>query len=78
MASRLARKSGAPGRAEEVMRRWKRAFDMGNLRRGRRASWPWSATNCCCSPSTARRRCSALTMSLPARRCTRRTCLKTL
>eukprot|EP00965_Chrysotila_dentata_P228538 6196657-Pleurochrysis_carterae.AAC.2 len=51
------------------MRRWKRAFDMGDLRRGRRASCPWRTTNCCCRQSTARRRCSALTMSLPARRC---------
>eukprot|EP00965_Chrysotila_dentata_P186716 6164864-Pleurochrysis_carterae.AAC.1 len=60
---RLARRSGASGRAEEAMRRWKRAFDMGNLRRGRRASCPWRTTNCCCSPSsTARRRCSALTI----------------
>eukprot|EP00965_Chrysotila_dentata_P257879 6213029-Pleurochrysis_carterae.AAC.4 len=49
------------------MRRWKRAFDMGNLRRGRRASCLWRTTKCCFSPSTARRRCSASTMSLPAR-----------
>eukprot|EP00965_Chrysotila_dentata_P231114 6198161-Pleurochrysis_carterae.AAC.7 len=48
------------------MRRWKRAFDMGNLLRERRASCPRRTTNCCCSPSTTRRRCSALTMSLPA------------
>eukprot|EP00965_Chrysotila_dentata_P073487 2427420-Pleurochrysis_carterae.AAC.1 len=60
------------------MRRWKRALDMGNLRRGRRASCPWSATNCCCCPCTARRGCSALTMSLPALRCTRQTCRRTL
>eukprot|EP00965_Chrysotila_dentata_P070545 2331916-Pleurochrysis_carterae.AAC.1 len=49
------------------MRRWKRALTMGNFRLGRRASCPWSATNCCCSPcSTARRRCSALTYHVPA------------
>eukprot|EP00965_Chrysotila_dentata_P183756 6067576-Pleurochrysis_carterae.AAC.1 len=66
VARRLARRSGTSGKAEEAMRRWKRALNMGNFRLGRRALCPWSATNCCCSPCTARRRCSALTMSLPA------------
>eukprot|EP00965_Chrysotila_dentata_P147736 4876733-Pleurochrysis_carterae.AAC.2 len=51
---------------------------MGNLRRGSRTSCPWRATNCCRRPSTARRKCSAPIISLPARRCTPLTCLRTL
>eukprot|EP00965_Chrysotila_dentata_P217212 6189854-Pleurochrysis_carterae.AAC.1 len=31
--------------AGEAMRRWKKALDMGDLRRGRRASCPWRMDN---------------------------------
>eukprot|EP00965_Chrysotila_dentata_P198741 6178992-Pleurochrysis_carterae.AAC.2 len=50
VARRLARRSGASGKADEAMRR----------------------------PSTVGRKCSVLIVSLPARRCTLRTCLRSL